>query len=254
MIELAAAVDIGIVRDQNDDRVLLNGEIIAGGTRSLILQRDMVLAAVADGVGGDYGGGIAAEIALKELVEALGEQPSQRLLKQAVSRANAAVVKHQTSEPRLSRMSSTLAGVLIKGENLYIFNVGDSRVYRFRSGLMRQLTRDHSVAQQLVEMSYISVEQVKSHPEKNVLTRYLGQQKLTPEIEAYQEAFFEDDLILICSDGLTDMVDVVDIEKVLGDSLSLADKCSRLVELAKAGGGHDNISIVLILKGRQVEE
>lgn len=248
MLEIAAIVDIGRMRENNDDRILLGISVYDIGFYRINVPGDTFLAAVADGMGGEKYGNLAAEIAAKAIAKHADQLIDEEILNQAVQTANDSIVEEQTRGPEYSHMGTTLSGVFIQGEGLITFHVGDSRVYRFRDGLLRQLTRDQSQVQQLIDFGQITPEQARNHPERNVILQALGERnKIEPEIIRYDGSFFAEDILLLCSDGLTDMLDLSIIEEVLKEEDTLETKCRCLVDLANEYGGHDNISVILIL-------
>ena len=207
---------------------------------------------LADGMGGYKGGEIASQLATEsakryiynnfsnELIE---KEDILKLIENAVEYANMVVYEKSKEIPELEGMGTTLEVCLIYNNKTYIGHVGDSRIYRIRKGVMRKLTKDHSYVQQLVEDKKITREEAKTHAKKNMLTKALG---CTPYVEPDIRArnFEKDDVFIICSDGLTNMVeeDII-CELISQDITSAADK---LVELANEAGGYDNITVIII--------
>lgn len=248
MYEVAAAIDTGLVREKNDDRILLGQEIFSNGCRSFSHPSGGLLIAVADGMGGHEGGGQAAESTLQAFADIVAGTFSEEKILDGFARANANVRQLQASSPKLNNAGTTLAGVVLDGMDYFVFHVGDSQVYRHRDGMLRKLTRDHSAAQIAADMEGLTHEQLRLHPRGHVLYQYIGAKKINPEISFYQESLLVEDIILICSDGLSDMVSRESMGNELGRGLDLLKTCENLVELAKANGGRDNIGLVLIKK------
>ena len=140
----------------------------------------------------------------------------------------------------------TLIAVLIYKNKVYIGHIGDSRVYRIRKNIIRQLTKDHSYVQALVDNGSITKEEAINHPQRNVLLRVVGCEK-NEEPDIITKGFLKDDFILICTDGLTNMMDSFEIyDTVLKNKRNVKLACTKLVEESNARGGYDNISVILI--------
>ncbi len=207
---------------------------------------------LADGMGGYKGGEIASKLATDSVKSYINSNFNENLVKKeeilkliesAVEYANMVVYEKSKEVPELEGMGTTLEVCLIYNNKAYIGHVGDSRIYRIRKGVIRKLTKDHSYVQQLVEDKKITREEAKTHPKKNMLTKALG---CTPYVEPDIRArnFERDDIFIMCSDGLTNMVDDNNIcELIMQDITTAADK---LIENANASGGYDNITVIII--------
>ena len=207
---------------------------------------------LADGMGGYKGGEIASKLATDSVKSYINSNFNENLVKKeeilkliesAVEYANMVVYEKSKEVPELEGMGTTLEVCLIYNNKAYIGHVGDSRIYRIRKGVIRKLTKDHSYVQQLVEDKKITREEAKTHPKKNMLTKALG---CTPYVEPDIRArnFERDDIFIMCSDGLTNMVDDDNIcELIMQDITTAADK---LIENANASGGYDNITVIII--------
>ncbi len=205
---------------------------------------------VCDGMGGHKGGAVASEIA----VEAIGDffnsnyhtNPFEAI-ENAINFANKKVLVHAKQKPELFGMGTTIVLVLIRDDRVYYGHAGDSRLYSFSQNKLKQLTSDHSYVNQLVQDNIISEKEAKSHPRKNEITRALG---LTEKIVAdvTNSAFLpdENDIILLCSDGLNSMVDDKQIQNSLSSNVIIEKKASELISKAIRNGGIDNISVQLI--------
>ena len=165
-------------------------------------------------------------------------------LRIVTDRTNKALYQLSRNDKRLQGMGSTLVMASIEDGEAHVINVGDSRLYRF-DGQLVQITRDHSLVEELVEAGIITHEQARHHPQKNVITRAMG-------VSAYVEPDYfcvplkEGDRLLLCSDGLSGMIDDETIAGVLADEADTAAAAEKLMELAKESGGRDNISVILI--------
>ncbi len=246
----------GLVRRSNEDHVLLDRSIMNQGTEQVELagvgpDRSGVLFAVADGIGGEAGGAVASHLALATLEQryyASGDSSSRRAaagaLRAAAEGANEAVLEAASSEPRLARMGCTLTGVCLLGDGYLVFNAGDSRVYRFRQDALECLTRDDSMASLVVEAGAMTAEEAARSPIGHTLTNCLGSREF--QLNVQDHSWRDGDLLLACSDGLYDMVSDDLIREILSREPALEQRNESLVEAALAGGGNDNISIVLI--------
>lgn len=215
--------------------------------------------AVADGMGGHIGGDIAAQTAIKTIEdhaassnEALrnGHTPPTDVLTDLITRAHEAIVDRTRSQPKLKGMGTTivlLAIVPTPAPVAYLIHVGDSRAYRFRSGALTPLTRDHSLIEKYLERGILTPQTAKTHPERHVLTRALGVPGMaTPTIGAFP--IQDNDVVLLCSDGLMKMLEDDDIQRVL-TTQSEPDPthlCDQLVTAALDRGGEDNVTVVVV--------
>ncbi|HMK44230.1 MAG TPA: protein phosphatase 2C domain-containing protein [Dissulfurispiraceae bacterium] len=205
---------------------------------------------VADGVGGAPAGDIASRRATDAIAEHIvknpgAEESAMALLQAAVRIANTTLFHEAILQPALAGMCTTAAALLVRGEHCFIAHVGDSRIYRFRNGALTQLTIDHTLAQDRFDRGLIGREQLRVCGYGHVLTKTVG---LEPEITATSADFhaLDGDRYLLCTDGLTTMLQdevIQDLLKAGGDCLSV---CDRLVAEANRAGGHDNVTVVLV--------
>lgn len=222
--------DVGKVRRTNQD--------------SLVMEDS--LAGVADGMGGHLGGETASSLCRDTLCAFLrGKTPDKETLVQGVNRANAAVFERSESDSSVRGMGTTLCVMWIGKERLYVAHVGDSRCYRFAAGELTQVTKDHSMVMEMVRAGIIKREDAASHPMRNVITRAVG---TDPEVDADILDFplVKDDLWLLCSDGLHGMVSDEDMAAILAGEGDIEEKARKLLDAALEGGGHDNVSVVLV--------
>lgn len=211
---------------------------------------------LADGMGGANAG----EVASKEAVEASkmyiekniekvldGTVDELReLILNAVLEANKRVIELSNAVPEYKGMGTTLIVLYVFKNKVFIGHVGDSRVYRIRKNIIRQLTKDHSFVQELVNSGTITKQEAKNHPQKNALTKVIGyEENIEPDI--ITKGFLKDDVILICSDGLTNMLDDSQIYEIITKNILDTEKMSKeLVDRANESGGLDNISVITI--------
>ncbi len=232
--------DVGAVRKQNQDAFYLTS-----------CQDRFPFAVVCDGMGGAKAGNVASKLAVDSFVETVSqglkaEKPDlDGLLTQAVSGANELVRYQAEVDAQCRGMGTTLVAALVDEHQVHLVNVGDSRAYLLSSQGIRQLTRDHSVVEDLVERGEITHEEARLHPQKNLITRALGAE---PSVEAdlYHLERREGELILLCSDGLSNVVTDQELlfEVIHGGDAESA--CGRLLQLALSRGAPDNVTAVLI--------
>lgn len=239
-MKLAGKTDVGRVRRENQDDYRA-GELPGGAAWAL----------VCDGMGGARGGREASHSACDVIESCFQEQYGQclpgeeeRFLKRSLIAANRYVFQKSLREEALSGMGTTAVCALVRSGRAFLCHAGDSRAYLFREGKLAQLTHDHSYVQELVDCGTITPQEAEHHPQKNIITRALGVEfRLEPEFTGV--AVRPGDLLLLCSDGLTNAVPQGDLEQILGQG-SFYDLPDRLIEAANAAGGPDNITALLL--------
>lgn len=236
-----AKSDIGKVRENNQDSYYCSKE---GDSLNLYI--------VADGMGGYNGGEIASSIAVaavkgyfeNNFASSSNDRESiLALIRNAIEYANMVVIEKAKSEKELEGMGTTLEICLIYNNRAFIGHVGDSRIYRIRKEFMRKLTQDHSYVQKLVKDGTITPEEAVHHPQKNMLMKALGCNAFV-EPDVMVKGFLKDDILVMGSDGLTNMVPQEQIFKLAKKDIEQAPK--ELVEIANKNGGYDNITVVII--------
>ncbi|MCL1987370.1 MAG: protein phosphatase 2C domain-containing protein [Firmicutes bacterium] len=272
MVKYAVTTNIGVC-EKNDDRILVNSKMLSEGFLEGTAENG-IIAAVCDGVGGYSHGDKAAEIAATTFSELACEMFSQAEKSQsaenaentdkseqakqvanlletaksqietAIKTANNGVLTAQQADFDHQKMSTTVAGVYINGGNFIVFNVGDSRVYRYRKPYLAQLSVDHTVAEEAAQLGLSTHETEKS---AHILTRCIGDKsRCQPSVKMGENRAFLGDIFLVCSDGLSGVVDVDDMEILLAEEISLSEKCQNLLKLALRNGSLDNISVILV--------
>ena len=239
-MKLAGKTDVGRVRQENQDDYRA-GELPGGA----------VWALVCDGMGGAKGGREASQGACNVIEQVFQEQYAQcgagqegAFLKKALISANRYVFNKAAHEESLAGMGTTAVCALVRGGEATLCHAGDSRPYLCRGGKLTQLTHDHSYVQELVDCGTITEEEAEHHPQKNIITRALGvDYRLEPEVTSVQ--LQAKDLLLLCSDGLTNMVPVEQMEHLLAQG-PFYDLPDRLVDAANENGGSDNITALLL--------
>jgi serine/threonine protein phosphatase PrpC len=242
-ISAAFKTDTGLVREQNEDAVLLFEPEDA-----LLLESKGVLAVVADGVGGNVGGEVASSIAVETVKNYYyTDRDADRVsnsLERAVKAANKRIIDAANKEPDYNGMATTCTALVLCGGEAVVAHVGDSRAYKLRGNEPIRLTRDHTLVNDLVENGTISEEQARSHPQKNIITRALGSQP-DIDVDIVEMATGVDDCYLLCSDGLSNLI----TEKEMAEITSSSDpsaSCEKMVELARGRGGYDNITVQVL--------
>ncbi len=239
-MKLAGKTDVGRVRQENQDDYRA-GELPGGA----------VWALVCDGMGGAKGGREASQGACNVIENFFQEQYAQcgagqeeTFLKKALLYANRFVFQKAAHEEALAGMGTTAVCALVRSGNVYLCHAGDSRAYLIRDGKLTQLTHDHSYVQELVDCGTITEEEAEHHPQKNIITKALGvDYRLEPEFTAAK--LKREDRLLLCTDGLTNMVPVEEMEELLAQG-TFYDLPDRLIEAANAHGGSDNITALLL--------
>ncbi|MCA9766008.1 MAG: Stp1/IreP family PP2C-type Ser/Thr phosphatase [Carnobacterium sp.] len=209
------------------------------------------LAVLCDGMGGHKAGDVASEMAVSHLGDAWKNTSLTEIdtiiewMKEQINRENTRIVKKSTQYPDLEGMGTTLVAAALIGNHFIVANVGDSRAYHYIDGNLKQVTDDHSLVNELLKSGEITTKEAMNHPQKNVLTRSLGVTKQV-EVDIVTAPISKGDQLLLCSDGLTNMVDDKEIAEILAVSnRSFEDKVGDLVSLANANGGYDNVTVML---------
>lgn len=192
---------------------------------------------------GDYASDLAVETVMKE-VEASLEKNPVKILNHAISRANTVLRERASQDFALNGMGTTLVAATCIGRFLEVANVGDSRLYVIGDGIT-QITEDHSLVEEMVRMGGIGREEARNHPDKNIITRAVGARD-DVEVDFFNLELQTGDMVLLCSDGLTNMVDDETICQILKNGRSLKDRVEELVQTANRNGGRDNISVIVI--------
>lgn len=227
----AALTHVGRVRKVNQD--------------VLVVSDALQLYGVADGMGGHKGGETASAGCRDAVLEALANaRPGVKTMQEAIRQANTALFHQQQEDENLSGMGTTLSLIWFDDARVYLAHVGDSRVYCLRDGELQQMTDDHSFVAELMRQGLLTPEQAEKHPMRNVITRAVGTEEGI-EIDLATETRRAGDIWLVCSDGLYGMMDEADMAVILRENAP--EKAAELlVEAALAGGGRDNISVVVL--------
>lgn len=240
-MQVFANTDIGRERQVNEDYFYISPE-----------DSFLKVYIIADGMGGYNAGEVASKLATNAvksyIYKYLDSKENSReqivkLLTDAIEYANTVVYNASISKKELNGMGTTLDVCLIYNNKVYVGHIGDSRVYRIRQNFMRKITKDHSYVQTLIEDGTITKEEAFSHPKKNMLTKALGcAEKVEPDI--YVKTFIDGDILLMTTDGLTNMIKEDEICRIIGEDVRLA--VNKLIYKANQNGGIDNITVIII--------
>ena len=230
------APDVGLKRTNNED--------------AFAVRPEWGLCVVSDGMGGAAAGELASRIFAETTLEVFAnasegsEQETIERVQRSFVLANERILKHVSENPEHKGMGCTAEVVAFCGASFVLGHMGDSRTYRLRNGQLKQLSNDHSLVQEQLDQGVITPAEARSHPMRNVILRAVGV-KESVALDLLRGKVLIGDLFMLCSDGLTDMVDDDSITEVLRSSDTLPKKTSTLIELAKAAGGRDNITVAL---------
>ena len=243
-ITIVGRTDIGSVRDHNEDAI--GAEIKHG------------LVVLADGMGGYNAGEVASEIAVDTVLETFKEQYNSSdksendeaysneslLLKKSIEKANKNIFKSSQTVAEHKGMGTTIVAALFYDNKISIAHVGDSRLYRLRNNQLQTITADHSLMQELINKGFYTPEEARNSLHKNLVTRALGVDN-SVQVEINEDVVFVNDLFILCSDGLNDMVEDKDIEATLNQNKAdLEVAIDNLIQLANDNGGKDNVSVI----------
>lgn len=238
MIKSFSVTDIGRKRKLNQDFVYSSDETV-GNLKNVYI--------VADGMGGHQAGDYASKCTVETMVREIKgcfEQSPIRILSRAIRIANDQVRRKAREDESLYGMGTTVVVATVLGKYLQVANVGDSRLYIINEEV-RQITRDHSLVEEMVRMGGLDREAARNHPDKNIITRAIGARD-TIEIDFFHEELKSGDLILMCSDGLTNMLEDEEIGRILKTPGTIEERAERLIDAANQNGGRDNIAVILI--------
>jgi len=241
-LAIYGVTDVGLNREHNEDCISWD--------------KDLGLVLLADGMGGHNAGEVASEMAVTAVHDALLDVLSPEMkatgikcddaVREAVIYANEEIHEQANTRPDCAGMGTTLCLALFYDDKITYSHVGDSRIYRLRNAELKQITQDHSLVQEMVDNGYLSEEEALISTSRNLITRALG---IAPEVEVdvNTEVLDYDDIYLLCSDGLSDLVSEADIQSaILANLYNLENAAKELVQLANDRGGTDNISVILV--------
>lgn len=239
MLKTFSITDIGKRRKLNQDYVYTS-EMPVGHLPNLFL--------VADGMGGHNAGDYASRYTIETIVDEISNSSDESpvfVLEKAIKRANTLIRKKSEEEIELSGMGTTVVAATIEGNKLCVANVGDSRLYIINNREIRQITRDHSLVEEMVRMGGLKREMARNHPDKNIITRAIGALD-DVDVDFFEVRLSKGDTILMCSDGLSNMIEDEEIRMIMQGQRDIVEKAESLVKAANNNGGKDNIAVVLV--------
>ncbi|MCR4584902.1 MAG: Stp1/IreP family PP2C-type Ser/Thr phosphatase [Lachnospiraceae bacterium] len=235
-----SVTDIGRTRKLNQDYVFTS-QMPLGQLPNLFI--------VADGMGGHKAGEYASKCAVDTVVEKVSlsrEKGTIRILSKAIRQANTRIREKAASDENFQGMGTTLVAASFDEEELIVANVGDSRLYLFKEGRLKQITTDHSLVEEMIRMGELERKDARLHPDKNIITRAIGAAD-DVDVDFFEvDGVEEGDIILMCTDGLSNMLDDREIEGIIASGDNVEETAERLVSAANMNGGRDNIGVVLV--------
>ena len=230
--------DLGMVREVNQDYVYVS-DLPVGKLPNLFI--------VADGMGGHKAGEFASrftvEVVKDELARSTEDGP-EAMIRQAITSANQRLLETARQDSKLEGMGTTLVVATVIERTLYFANVGDSRLYLLNHDI-KQVSKDHSLVQEMVRLGGIKQEDAKNHPDKNIITRAIGAKEQV-EVDFYEYRLKKGDIVLMCTDGLSNMVEDIEILHIVKGSRDIVEAVEGLINKANENGGKDNIGIVAV--------
>jgi len=258
-LNVEAQTHAGMTGKNNEDRYAVASFVLDKNDKMPV-----IFAVLSDGIGGHRAGEVAAELAVNHMMQAVAESDGRHIrhtIEVAVNEASDAIAAHSASDQKLKGMGATCAAAWIIGDKLHTVYVGDSRIYLIRGGRIQQLTVDHTWVQEAIERGVLTPENAREHPNVHVIRRYLGS-PIPPDPDFRLKLFNDEgdqnaesnqglqlqpnDILLLCSDGLTDLVWNDEILELVRSKPSLKEASRALIELANSRGGHDNTTVILI--------
>ena len=238
-MRIYSATDVGQKRKMNQDYVFASADPV-GNLPNLFV--------VADGMGGHNAGDYASSHAVGIVVEEIREDADfnpVKVIRHAIESANTEIITQAQKDEKLRGMGTTMVAATIVGHYAYVANVGDSRLY-VAGEQIQQITKDHSLVQEMVRMGELNAEEARNHPDKNIITRALGAE-ITVDVDFFDLKLEPGNVVLMCSDGLSNMVEDDRIGEIISDTdRDLQERGQALISEANRNGGKDNIAIVLI--------
>ncbi|MCQ2408290.1 MAG: protein phosphatase 2C domain-containing protein [Oscillospiraceae bacterium] len=235
-------------REHNEDAFLIHESVCTEGGVQNVLTEPFLMA-VCDGVSGENAGELASRTCL-EMLSTL-EYNARVNLKRRILDVHTAIAEQSVMQKSTANMQTTLCGLAIdENEGLHCFNVGDSRIYRYRGGSLEQLSRDQTLVQMLYDEGTITVEEKKSHMHRHIVMPVIGnlEAEPKPEVIVFPDGMRTGDVMLLCSDGLSDYATTFEMEEILAKPKPLPSRLQELVVLALANGGKDNITVSALVR------
>lgn len=240
MLKSFSVTDIGKKRKLNQDYVY-SSDTPVGNLPNVFI--------VADGMGGHAGGGFASRFTVETMMEEISAdehtKDPKKILRHAIESANEKLRARAAEDKKLFGMGTTIVAATFQEDQLLVANVGDSRLYIIGKKKIRQITKDHSLVEEMVRAGGIDEETARHRPDKNIITRAVGAME-DVEVDFFQVKLKPGDIILMCSDGLTNMLEDEEIRMIVDGQRDIIEKTEKLVEAANNEGGKDNIAVILV--------
>lgn len=234
-----AITDVGKRRELNEDYIYTSDKTV-GSLSNLFI--------VADGMGGHNAGDYASRYTVEKVIETVEELENERdieeIMQEAIYRANAYIYEKARTDIKLSGMGTTLVIASIKNQEVLVANIGDSRMYVINKNIT-QITKDHSLVEEMVTMGGLDKEAARNHPDKNIITRAIGVKEFVLA-DFFEVKLEKEDKILLCTDGLTNMLNDDEIHRIVQSNEDVETAAKALIAAANEKGGRDNIAVVLI--------
>lgn len=238
--EIYGATDVGCVRELNEDSFCIYGFDKDASVSFCILS---------DGMGGHNAGEVASQETVEHIAEKLKNElnsdnfEAPKILTDAIVEANEKVYQMSVKNQEQTGMGATVVASIIADNVAYIANVGDSRAYAWRKNELMQITKDHSMVEEMVTLGTLTRSEARVHPQRNVITRAVGTDS-DIRVDIFEYDYIAGDKLLVCSDGLSAMVDDDEINEVLSSNISTKETVDCLIDKAKKNGGSDNITVI----------
>lgn len=239
MFKISCVVDAGIGCYGNDDSAMVLRHIITEGFYEETA--DIALAVVCDGVGGEDFGYEATEIAVNHFSKLLDQDVTVESIRIGIADANSLILQAQKKDFAHRKMAATIAGIYLNKNDCIVFNVGDSKVIRYRPPYIAQLSTDHTLIEELKNLG------IAPKPgQEHVITRCLGSNNAEPEILDGKDKALDCDVYIVCSDGISDVISDAEFECIMAEDISDKELCWKLIEVAISKGSNDNMSVIII--------
>lgn len=251
MFNYCSRNDIGVLYGINDDKFMINDVIVETGDYKGEAE-NYISAVLCDGVGGQLEGDRVALETLKNLKEIIKEDVAKEEIIEKVKETNDLIRKLQKEENKENGLKTTLVGIYANQDVFIYYNLGDSRAYRYRKGYFQRLTRDDSKIQDMLDREIITEEEAMNHPEKNIINKCIGYSDEC-ELNIYSSniGLIPDDIIFLCSDGVTDVIDDDTLKSIFDKKGSIEESLEEIHSLSLKNGSKDNISLIIIKKENQ---
>ena len=253
MFKYCSINDIGVLYKVNDDKFMINDVIVEEGNYKGET-KDYISAILCDGVGGELEGNRAALKTLQNLKSIVKENLTKEEVIEKIKETNTLVRKIQNDEDKKNALKTTLVGVYSNNDIFLYYNLGDSRAYRYRNNYFQRLTRDDSKVQNMIDEGLLTEEEAMIYPERNIINNCIGYSDECKINIHSSIGLIPDDIIFLCSDGVTDVIDDSTLKSIFDKKNSIEETLKEIHSLSIKNGSKDNISLILIKKEHEVNE